>query len=530
MTVTNRVGGVARRWQKTAAAALVALSGSLLPPLAHTAAAAESTAWFNTELGYAQLLEQGHDGSGVTVAVAESGVDLDSPDLQGADIEFVPMPDECAPLRDIAKQEKLTNLDGVDYEGSVNHGTNVAAMIVGQGGPDRIQGVAPRAKLLVMETPFVLRPSSSKWPSECDPAKVLSAGRMADAERHGADILSISVVGPIQPGNYDNAYWQMQDRALVTGAGNRKMVEAESAGLPGVVAVTATKQGNKATDWASAGTEVTVGAPGEGLVLRGSDGKLSTNGAGTSFSAPIVAGTLALGRQQWPDATYNQLIRSLTATATGGGAVSDELGYGGIDPVKFIQNDPSQYPDEPLLYPDSINADPEWLAVRDVCEGFLLDETLGYPSNYRVDAGINPEVVKWLPQEAKDEGWLGAAPEADSWGAPAPGESERTDAAGDSATSQSRPLGSFPVIVIGIIAAFVVIAVVVIVVVVVVIVASRKKKQPAHVAPPQGMFPPGGQPHGYQAPPGSTNGPPGGYSNGYPNQFPGEQQRSQPPS
>lgn len=516
-----------------AGAALVALAGSLFAPVAQTAAAADSLAWFNNELGYEQLLEHGHDGSGVTIAIAETGVDLNSPDLEGADIEVVPMPDGCAPLRDLAEQGGLVDLDGGTYEDSINHGTNVAAMIVGQGGEDRIQGVAPGAKLLVMEIPFAVTPGSSQWPDSCDPMKVLGGGRMADAEPLGADILSMSVLGPIQPTSYQSAYWQMQDKALVTGAGNDGNVTAESAGLPGVVTVTATKPGNKATDWAASGTGLTVGAPGEGLVLRETDGNLSTNGAGTSFSAPIVAGTLALGRQEWPDASYNQLIQSLTATATGGGNVSDQLGYGGIDPVKFLENDPSQYPDEPLTYPDSVNADPEWDVIREICDGFPLDETMGYASNYRADAGINPEVVKWLPQVAKDEGWLGMAPDADSWGSAPPSEQSDAVAADEPTTPTVREGDDFPILVVFGIAAGVVL---VVVIVVVVILANRKKNKPWQAVPPQGQRGPGGGPGGYQGGyaggfqgsggpaggrPGQQPGHQSGYQSGYPGQQPG---------
>ncbi len=511
-----------------AGVALVALAGSLFVPAMQSAAAAETASWFNSELGYDQLLEQGHDGSGVTIAIAETGVDLKSPDLQGADIEVVPMLDECAPLRDLAEQGTVVDLDGGTYQDSINHGTNVAAMIVGQGGPERIQGVAPGAKLLVMEVPFAVTPGSSQWPEACDPMAVFGGGRMADAEERGADILSMSMLGPIQPTSYQSAYWQMQGKALVTGAGNDGNVTAESAGLPGVVTVTATKPGNTATDWAASGTGLTVAAPGEGLMLREVDGSLTTGGAGTSFSAPIVAGTLALGRQQWPDATYNQLIQSLTATATGGGAVSDTLGYGAIDPVKFIQNDPSQYPDEPLTYPDSVNADPGWDVIREICDGFPLDETMGYVSNYRADAGINPEVVKWLPQVAKDEGWLGMAPDAGSWGAAPPSEADGPDASDASSAAPAERGGiDLPIlIVLGVIAAVVVIAVVVIAVVV----TSRKKDRPRQAMSAHELHASGGyhrgHPDGYSAPAGQPNGYPG-QPNGYPGQpngYPGQQQ------
>ena len=90
-----------RKWGVLLAA--VTTAGSILVPLAPSVAAGDTSSWFDAELGYAKLRDQGLDGSGVTIAIAETGVDLNSPDLQGADIEFVPMPDECLPMREASK-------------------------------------------------------------------------------------------------------------------------------------------------------------------------------------------------------------------------------------------------------------------------------------------------------------------------------------------------------------------------------------------------------------------------------------------
>ncbi|PMD04041.1 hypothetical protein, partial [Brevibacterium paucivorans] len=99
-----------------------------------------------------------------------------------------------------------------------------------------------------------------------------------------------------------------------------------------------------------------------------------------------------------------------------GGRQSSELGFGVIDPVAFIDNDPMQYPDEPITYPGTANDDPQWDVVRELCDGFADESTMAYPEHYKVDAGVDPEAVRWLPQVAKDEGWLGMAPNAGEWG------------------------------------------------------------------------------------------------------------------
>ena len=468
-----------RMWGALLAA--VTTAGSIVIPLVPAVAAGDASSWFDDELGYVKLRDQGLDGSGVTIAIAETGVDLKSPDLQGADIEFVPMPDECLPMREASKS--AVDLDRLTYEESVAHGTQVATMIVGQGGDGRIQGVAPKAKLLVMEQPFALTPGSSGWPSDCDATAMLGGGRMMEAEKRGADIMSMSLLGPTQPTSYQNAYWQMRGKALITGAGNDRKVSAESAGLPGVVSVTASKPGGAATNWAAAGKGLTVAAPGEKLTLREADGKLVSNGAGTSFSSPIVAGTLALGRQKWPDATYHQLIHSLTETASNGGRQSSELGFGVIDPVAFIDNDPMQYPDEPITYPASVNDDPQWDVVRQLCDGFPEESTMAYPEHYKVDAGVDPEAVVWLPQVAKDEGWLGMAPNAGDWGNGSDTSSDK-----ERATTPVQPAGFPTLAVVGIVAG-VIVVLALIVVLVLISVLTRRKNRTAHARPPQ-QYPP----------------------------------------
>lgn len=70
-------------------------------PLAQASATGVEN-WYDAEFGFAQVREQGFDGSGVTIAVAEVGVDLNAPDLAGADIELVPMPEACRPMCELA--------------------------------------------------------------------------------------------------------------------------------------------------------------------------------------------------------------------------------------------------------------------------------------------------------------------------------------------------------------------------------------------------------------------------------------------
>ena len=78
--------------------------------------------------------QAGHDGTGVTVAVLDTGIDTDHPDLAGAVT---------------ATQDFTENPAGV--EDGHGHGTHVASIIAGTGAASdgRYDGVAPDARLLV---------------------------------------------------------------------------------------------------------------------------------------------------------------------------------------------------------------------------------------------------------------------------------------------------------------------------------------------------------------------------------------------
>ena len=63
--------------------------------------------------------------------------------------------------------------------------------------------------------------------------------------------------------------------------------------------------------------------------------------SGTSVSAPIVAGVLALARQKWPNATSNQLLQLLVTTGLNPDHTWNQYtGYGGIDPTTLPDVNP----------------------------------------------------------------------------------------------------------------------------------------------------------------------------------------------
>lgn len=269
--------------------------------------------WYAKALGLAEVHRLAL-GSGVVVAVIDSGVDAAHPTISGRVISGADFSNGDA----TSIGDGLTDTDG--------HGTGMASLIAGHG---RIAGVAPEAVIL----PIRVQAGSETVSSGNG---IAMAAALDWAVGHGADIISISLTVPIgdprERAAIDRAI--ESDVLVVASAGN-----APGAGnvqyparYPGVLAVCATDSANRHSEISVIGPELSICAPGVNVSRAAAEGKYAL-ASGTSDSAALIAGAAALIRSAHPELGASDVARRLTLTATDEGAIGkdDLYGYGVID-------------------------------------------------------------------------------------------------------------------------------------------------------------------------------------------------------
>jgi subtilisin family serine protease len=263
-------------------------------------------------------------GSGVIVAVIDSGVNPDVSDLAGSVIT------------------------GPDYTGlhtsSANpdwgrHGTWMASMIAGHGDggipgtiePDGIVGVAPAAKILSIRViPDKEDPGYRTYNNEPEQRiqDELAEGIMTAVKDH-ARVISMSIGYSAPSGMVRNAidYAYAHGTVLVASSGNsgdndtRHAAGSSSmapvsfpAEYPGVLGVGAVTSAGQPASFSSGNLSVQVAAPGKGVPAQGRDGLYYTVD-GTSPACALVAGVAALIESRYPRISPALVTQAMTSTA-----------------------------------------------------------------------------------------------------------------------------------------------------------------------------------------------------------------------
>ncbi len=321
----------------SAAIGLLLVGGTALQ--AH-ADSTRSQQWHLDAMG-AQEMWRTSTGKGITVAVIDTGVDPDNPDLKGRVLDG----------KDFAPSSRAG--DGhTDYN---DHGTGTAGLIAGTGaygGGKGAFGLAPGAKILPIRVPAETEDAMGF----ARPAYFSKAIRYAaDAD---AKVINISMASVVSSPELTAAVKYALDRgALVFAAVGNEVDKGNPvlypAATPGAVGVAAVGKNLRRASFSEYGPQVDMAAPGESMVhaCGGKTGLCKTEG--TSDATALASASAALIWSKHPNWTNNQVLRVMLNTIgapTDGAKRNDSIGYGIVRPRVALQNpgDPGPADEYPL--------------------------------------------------------------------------------------------------------------------------------------------------------------------------------------
>ncbi|MCM3899762.1 S8/S53 family peptidase [Schaalia meyeri] len=296
---------------------------------------------------------KGYTGKGVTIALFDGPVDTSAPELKGA---------------------KITDKSRCTIEASAatrSHGTSMASMLVSP-----TFGVAPDATLLTYQSSATEDISLGSCENMGGVRHNSISHLINQAIDDGAQIISLSQ-GSEATG--DDIKWAIaramnEGVIIVNSAGNAASDSnggqlSRWSGVVGVAAITADGQRASYSSWGNGVTTAAFGGP---VASRNYEtGKIEET-TGTSNSAALTSGMLALARQKWPDATANQILQVLTHTGLNPNHEwNPYTGYGAADLGALVNTDPSQYPDENPLAQKQGGSAPTAQEVQDYADGVV---------------------------------------------------------------------------------------------------------------------------------------------------------------
>ncbi|MET8581998.1 type VII secretion-associated serine protease mycosin [Streptomyces collinus] len=332
---TTRPTPARRRARATASALTALLAGSLavLPSAAAHADSIRAQQWGLSALHLDQAWRT-TKGRGVTVAVLDTGVEADHPDLAG----------NVLPTKDM-----IGFGAGPGDRAWARHGTAMAGIIAGHGhGPGRtdgVVGVAPEAKILPVRV--ILEDGDAARTK----ARTTRGNALADGIRwaadHGADVINLSLGDDSasahpEPSEDEAVQYALKKGVVVVASsgngGDKGDHVSYPAAYPGVIAATAVDKFGTRASFSTRRWYAAVSAPGVDVVIADPDHKYY-EGWGTSAASAFVSGAAALVKAAHPRLTPAQVKKLLEDTARDApvGGRDDSRGFGMIDPAAALK-------------------------------------------------------------------------------------------------------------------------------------------------------------------------------------------------
>ncbi|MET9082319.1 type VII secretion-associated serine protease mycosin [Streptomyces sp. NPDC004237] len=273
-------------------------------------------------------------GKGITVAVLDTGVEADHPDLVG---------------NVLTAKDMIGFGAGPGNRNWARHGTAMAGIIAGHGhgvgNQDGVMGVAPEARILPVRV-ILEDGDSARAKARSTRGNALAEGIRWAAD-HGADVINLSLGDDSDSAHPEPSedeaiqYALKKDVVVVASAGNggdKGDHISYPAAYPGVVAATAVDKFGVRASFSTRRWYATVSAPGDDIVIADPDHKYY-EGWGTSAASAFVSGAVALIKAAHPGLTPAQIKKLLEDTARDApsGGRDDSRGFGMIDPAAAIK-------------------------------------------------------------------------------------------------------------------------------------------------------------------------------------------------
>lgn len=315
-------------------------------------------------------------GSGVVVAVIDSGVNGDHPDLIG---QLWVNKGETVNGKDDDNNGYIDDIDGWDFEGfgvgdndpspdgigsGDSHGTLIAGIVAAGVNGIGISGVAPDSRVMNVRA--------------CDDGSCLTLDAIEAihyAVDNGADILNLSFGGVSSSLDDDEPlfdafdYARENDVLIVTAGGNTPpdqvgpgnfIIPAEFPHSNNV-AVAASDHRDRMAAFTYYGANIDIAAPGQEILSTSVDGYELVSG--TSFAAPFVAGAAALLLSDDPSVGHRELAARLRAWSDNPGGISGRVQSGRLNAGDLVR----------YRFTDTVRAtfeaDVDWAAETGVTQG-----------------------------------------------------------------------------------------------------------------------------------------------------------------
>ncbi|MBA9003177.1 S8 family serine peptidase [Thermomonospora cellulosilytica] len=285
--------------------------------------------WFGTWAVHNELWAHSK-GQGVTVAVLDTGVEADLPELSGAVLAGANF--------ESGGGDGRTDTDPHETNG---HGTGISVLIASRGGNSGFLGIAPEARILPIVT---------------QSARAYAKGLRFAADR-GAKVINMSqgLPGPC-PAELQEAvrYAIERDAVIVTAAGNDGLEGNPSlhpANCKGVLSVGAADVNARPWEKTERQPYVDIAGPGVAASTVVRNGTLQQGISGTSISAALTSGVVALVRSKYPQMRNREVVQKLVASAKDIGPTGrdDMTGYGFIRPYRIFEGKLPQNTGNPVF-------------------------------------------------------------------------------------------------------------------------------------------------------------------------------------